>query len=65
MENARFSAAVTGLGIQDGERPDTTILLANLGPTALALQMPRSGLVGMARRLVLEASAPAAGSKPN
>ena len=60
-----YPYGVTGLGVQDGAQPDTTILLANLGPSALALEMPRSELIGMARRLLLAASAPESGSQPN
>ena len=56
---------VQGLGVQDGSSPDKTILVAKIGAVALALEMPRSELIGMARRLLLAASAPEAGSQPN
>ena len=60
-----FPFDISGLGIQDGESPDKTILVAKIGQTALALQTPRSELIGMAQSLLLAASAPESGSRPN
>ena len=60
-----FPFDVNGIGVQDGESPDKTILVAKVGPSTLALQMPRSELTGMAKRLLLAARSPATGSKLN
>lgn len=60
-----YPISVDGVGVQEGSSPDTTILLVKIGGVALPLEMPRNELVEAARRLLLAASAPAPGSKPN
>jgi hypothetical protein len=51
-----FPIELKGLGYQEGETPDTCILVAKIGATALGLEIPRSELAASAQKMLLMAS---------
>jgi hypothetical protein len=60
-----YPIALTGLGFQDGQSPDTMLLVAKIGAAALALEIPRNQAADMARRLLLTASGSGGGARLN
>jgi hypothetical protein len=60
-----FPISVTGLGYQEGETPDSSLLIAKVGAVLLALEIPSASLESTAQKLLLTASKRGAGARPN
>jgi hypothetical protein len=60
-----FPISVTGLGYQEGETPDSSLLIAKIGAVLLALEIPRASLESTAQKLLMTASKRGVGTRPN
>ena len=60
-----FPIRLSGLGFQESEAPDMSLLIAKIGAISLALEIPSNELERAAQKLLLAASKRVPGSRAN
>jgi hypothetical protein len=60
-----FPISVSGIGYQEGQTRDTSLLIVKIGAVVLALEIPSSRLENTAQKLLMTASKRASGIRPN